>query len=287
MLMQLTPCFTVLGRIINDMKILVIDGCPRKRNTWIITQKAMEVIKESFSDVTYEEVVMIKENLPFCPGCSNCFRIGNNKCPHHNIMGRIIEKINEADGIIICSSTFNWRETGILKNMLDHLCFMLHRPYFYNSKALVITTTGGTGGKKSAKSISSYLYGIGFNRCYNISFATYSWNDYKPSTKDIKKVTKKATQFAKDVVSKKLHSPLLIQLIPYNIMRGMGQNYTNKSEYPTEDGSWWSSKKRKNYAYFPQIKLPFYKRWFGQLFYWLGKWLGGMKSMQVSYKKTL
>jgi hypothetical protein len=164
---------------------------------------------------------------------------------------------------------------------------MLHRPYFYKGKALVIITTGGTGGKKSAKSISSTLYGIGFNRCYNTSFATYSWNDYKPSTRDIKKVSKKAAQFAKDVETKKLHSPSFIQLIPYNIMRGMGQHYTSKSEYPTEDGNWWSFEGRKKYAYFPQVKLPFYKRWFGQLFYGLGKWLGGMKFMQVSYKKTL
>jgi multimeric flavodoxin WrbA len=270
-----------------EMKILVIDGCHRKGNTWKITQKAMEVIKKSFSDVTYEEVVLIKENLPFCLGCSNCFRVGHNKCPHHDIMCRIIEKIDEADGVIICSSTFNWRETGVLKNMFDHLCFMLHRPYFYKGKALVIITTGGTGGKKSAKSISSTLYGIGFNRCYNTSFATYSWNDYKPSTRDIKKVSKKAAQFAKDVETKKLHSPSFIQLIPYNIMRGMGQHYTSKSEYPTEDGNWWSFEGRKKYAYFPQVKLPFYKRWFGQLFYGLGKWLGGMKFMQVSYKKTL
>ena len=46
------------------MKILVIDGCYRKGNTWKITQKAMEVIKKSFSDVTYEEVVLIREDLP-------------------------------------------------------------------------------------------------------------------------------------------------------------------------------------------------------------------------------
>lgn len=267
------------------MKILVIDGCPRKSNTWEITQKAMEVINESFSDVTFEEVTLIKENLPFCLGCSTCFRFGHKNCPHNNIIGRIIEKIDEADGVIICSSTFNWRETGVLKNMFDHFCFMLHRPYFYNSKALVITSTGGTGGKKSAKSISSTLYSIGFNRCYNASFATYSWNDYKPSARDISKVSKKALKFAKDVESKKLHSPSFTILIPYNIMRGMGQHYTSESEYPTEDGNWWTNEERKKFAYFPQVKLPFYRRWFGQLFYGLGKWLGGMKFMQVSYKR--
>lgn len=267
------------------MKILVIDGCPRKGNTWKITRKAMEIIYDTFSDVVFEEVTLIKENLPYCLGCSNCFRIGHKHCPHYDIMGKIIEKIDEADGVIVCSSTFNWRETGLLKNMFDHLCFMLHRPYFYKGKALIITTTGGTGGKKSAKSISSTLYGIGFNRCYNISFATYSWNNYKPSDKNVKKVSKYALKFAKDVESKKLHSPSLMVLMPYNIMRGMSQHYTNKSQYPTEDGNWWSDEKRKKFAYFPQVLLPFYKRWFGQFFYGVGKWLGGIKFKQVTYKK--
>jgi len=102
-------------------------------------------------------------------------------------------------------------------------------------------------------------------------------NDYKPSFGDIKRVTKKALQFAEDAESKKLHSPSVTVLFAYNIMRGMGQHYTEKSNYPTEDGHWWSSDERKNFAYFPQVKLPFY--------YLIGKWLGGMEFMRVTYKK--
>lgn len=62
-----------------------------------------------------------------------------------------------ADGIIVCSTTYNMRETALLKNFFDHLCFMLHRPHFFKSKALVITTTGGVGGGAAAKSIVSFL----------------------------------------------------------------------------------------------------------------------------------
>ena len=38
---------------------------PQKREHMENHPKGNEVIKKSFSDVTYEEVVLIKENLPF------------------------------------------------------------------------------------------------------------------------------------------------------------------------------------------------------------------------------
>jgi len=38
-------------------------------------------------------------------------------------------------------------------------------------------------------------------------------------------------------------------------------------------------------GFFPQVQLPFYKRWFGQLFYGVIKCLGGKKFMQITYKK--
>ena len=268
------------------MKILVLDGCPRKGNTWAVVSLALEQIKRDCPNAEIEEIILKDEKLPFCLGCSNCFRLGNDKCPHYGIVGKIIEKIETADGVIVCSTTYNWRETSILKNLTDHLCFMLHRPHFYKGKALIITTTGGTGGEKSAKSISSTLLGIGFNRCYNASFATCSWNAYMPNEKTRRKVSKITSKFLSDVKSGRLHSPSLMLLMPYNIMRGMGQHYTEASEYPTEDGRLWSSEERKKYAYFPQIKLPIYKKLFGNMFYGLGKMLGGMKFMQVTYKKN-
>lgn len=267
------------------MKYLILNGCPRKNNTWKIVQIAVEQIKKIYPDSEFEEICLIDEKLPFCTGCSNCFRLGHEKCPHYSIVGNIIEKIDRADGVIVCSTTYNWKETSILKNLFDHFCFMLHRPHFYHAKALVITTTGGTGGGKSAKSIASTLTGIGFNRCYQLSFGAISWNAYEPKAKAVVKTQKIAERFAKDVRSGKLYSPSLLLLMPYNIMRGMGQHYTVKSEYPTQDGTFWTDPKRKDYAYFPEVHLPLLKKLFGKVFYILGKKLGGMKSMQVTYKK--
>ena len=54
----------------------------------------------------FDEIHLLRENLPFCTGCSNCFRIGHEKCPHYSIVGKIIEEIEHADGIIVVSTTY-------------------------------------------------------------------------------------------------------------------------------------------------------------------------------------
>ena len=268
------------------MKILVIDGCGRKGNTWKLTEYAMDVIRKEYPDTEFEELVLADIDLPLCIGCSNCFRSGHEKCPHHKTVGDIISKIDNSDGVIVCSSTYNWSETGYIKNLFDHFCFMLHRPYFYKGKALVITTAGGTGQKKAAKRISGTLTGIGFNRCYQIAVASVSWNAYEATDKDKKLAEKKALAFAADVQSGKLHSPKIMSLIPYNIMRGMGTHYTADSEFPTADGVWWTAPERCDKAYFPQVKISLFKKAIGNFFFFIGKKVCGSKKWLVTYRKA-
>ena len=69
------------------MNYLILDGCPKKGNTWKVTEVAIEQIKEQFPDSEFEELKIYDQNLPFCIGCSNCFRIGHEKCPHYRIIG--------------------------------------------------------------------------------------------------------------------------------------------------------------------------------------------------------
>lgn len=267
------------------MKILIINGSAHKGNTWKLVEQAKQYLEELNREIEFDEIHLIKEDLPFCVGCSNCFRVGHEKCPHYSIVRKIIEKMENADGIIFSSTTYNMRETALLKNLFDHLCFMFHRPHFFRSKALVITTTGGVGGHNSAKSISSTLKGIGFNRCYIFSRASFSWNAYEPGDKTLAALMKKINKFYKDVNSEKLHSPSASLLIPYNLFRGMSLAYVPGTEYETEDGVYWTKECRKKSLYAPGVKVSFYKKPIGYMFYVIGKIAGKMKGMVVTYRK--
>jgi multimeric flavodoxin WrbA len=238
-------------------------------------------LKDSLA--VFDIIHLAELDLPFCRGCSACFRLGHEKCPHSEKIAAIIEKITNADGVIFASATYNMRETALLKNLFDHVCFMLHRPYFFQSKALVITTTGGVGAKTAAKSIASFLKGIGFNRCYQFSAATYSWNDYKITEAASSKLMKITDKFHRDIISGRLHSPSCVLLIPYNLFRGMSLAYVRGTEYEIQDGVYWTEESRKKGVYHSAIPVPFYKKPIGHLFYIIGK-IAGRKYM-VTYKK--
>ena len=187
--------------------------------------------------------------------------------------------------MIVASTTFNLRETALLKNLFDHLCHMLHRPHFFHSKALVITTTGGVGARSAAKSIAAMLKGIGFNRCYRFGVTAFSWNAYEPKPQTVQALTRITDQFYRDVSSGKLHSPSASLLIPYNLFRGMSLAYTKDSEFATEDGRFWTREDRKSGVYDASVPVSLYIRPIGHLFYWIGKMAGKLASTQVSYKK--
>ncbi|HWS28512.1 MAG TPA: NAD(P)H-dependent oxidoreductase [Clostridia bacterium] len=265
------------------MLYLIINGSPHKGNTWKLALRATEYILKEDPAAEFDTVHLAEAGLPFCIGCSACFRLGHEKCPHSDIVGEIIRKIEAANGVIVLSSTFNMRETALLKNLFDHLCFMLHRPRFFQSKALVLTTTGGVGAKQSAKSIAGFFKGIGFNRCYSFGAAAYSWNDYTISGKTAQRLEKTVRRFQRDVASKKLHSPSTLFLIPYNLFRGMSLACVKGTEYEAYDGIHWTEECRKNGVYDRSVPVPFYKKPLGQLFYGIGKMAG--KSMVVTYKK--
>ncbi len=265
------------------MKYLIINGSPRKGNTWKVVKAAKDDIRREDKYAVFDEIHLIEESLPFCCGCSACFRLGHEKCPHSVKIIEIITAMERADGIIIASTTYFMRETSLLKNLFDHLCFMTHRPHFFKSKALIITTTGGVGGKPAAKSISSFLRSIGFNRCYLFSTASFSWNNYSINEKTKSKLWNVTGKFCKDVLSGKLHSPSCLLLIPYNLFRGMSVSYAKGTEFETQDGVYWAEDRRKNSVYDSSVHLPLYKKLFGQLFYIIGKFAG--RKMTVTYKK--
>lgn len=267
------------------MKILIINGSAHKGNTWKLVEQAKLDLGKYDSGIEFDEIHLLKENLPFCIGCSNCFRAGHEKCPHYSIVGEIIEKMEHADGTIFASTTYNMRETALLKNLFDHLCFMLHRPHFFKSKALIVTTTGGVGGRACAKSISGTLKGIGFNRCYLFSKASFSWNAYEPNDRTLKALEKTVHKFYKDVNSGKLHSPGVSLLIPYNLFRGMSLAYVPGTEYATQDGVYWTEECRRKSVYAREVQVPFYKKTVGYLFYGIGKAAGKAKGMLVTYRK--
>lgn len=127
-----------------------------------------------------------------------------------------MDKVERCDGVIFAVSCFQGAIPAIAKNLTDHLAFLIHRPRYFDKKALIISTTGGVSANSVTQSLANTLPGWGFNKCYQLPIVALSWNDYKPSEKHINKAYKISKSFYADLKSRKLHSPKIGVLIPFS-----------------------------------------------------------------------
>ena len=101
------------------MKILTIMGTPHKGNTRAIVDLFLKEFENDNNE--FDEIVLpIDFNKP-CMGCANCILNGEDKCPHYSDINPIVEKIENADLIILGTPVFVGSCTGSLKLFLD-LC---------------------------------------------------------------------------------------------------------------------------------------------------------------------
>lgn len=239
------------------MKYLIINGSPRKKNTWAMVEQAKTNLEGKF-----EEVHLLKQKIPMCMGCFKCIMESEDKCPHYELVNPIVEKIRDADGLIITSPVYAMNVTALLKNFFDHTAYFYHRPEFFDKKALVIVSTAGVGQKKVANYIDETLRHWGVNKIYKISYAC--GGKYHINVEEINKTSQK---FFKDLKSKKLHSPKFIDIIFYNIWRVLAL-----SNEPIEsDKEYWESTGLINHDFAPSVKLGFIKKIFAKLLFFVLK----------------
>ncbi|WP_298500045.1 flavodoxin family protein [uncultured Methanobrevibacter sp.] len=239
------------------MKYVIINGSPRKKNTWNIINQARKNLNGEF-----EEIHLASRKIPMCRGCYNCILEGEDKCPHFEYINPIVEKIKEADGFIISSPVYALNVTAILKNFIDHTAYIYHRPEFFDKKALVVVSTAGAGQKKVAKYLNETLRHWGFNKVYNIAIACGGKDHLE--TEGIDKISKK---FGSDVESGKLHSPKFGDVLFYNVWRAMA---VTDDPIPA-DARFWQETGLVNHDFSPAVKLNPLKKIFAKLMYFVFK----------------
>lgn len=239
------------------MKYLIINGSPRRKNTY----NTVKQLTKDF-DYDFEEIHLIEEQIPFCIGCFNCFKEGEDKCPHFSKVNPIVEKIKECDGIIVASPVYALNVTSLLKNFFDHTAYFYHRPQFFTKKALVVVTTAGAGHKKVAGYIDETLRHWGVNKVYKIAIACGGKDSI-----DTSKYDKTVEKFFRDVESNKLYSPKFGDITYFNIWKAL--NYTG--EPIPADRKFWTGTGLINQDYGSQVKLNIVKKLYSKIIFQIFK----------------
>jgi multimeric flavodoxin WrbA len=113
-----------------SMKILALNATYRPaKTTTRLTQSALE---GAVSVGVKTEMVMLRDkNIQFCKNCLTCYKdLGSEiaPCMIEDDVGEILEKIREADGIIMASPVHCGFVTGLMTAFVERITFRLCRP---------------------------------------------------------------------------------------------------------------------------------------------------------------
>lgn len=223
------------------MKICILYGSPRKKNTYA----AVQVIKEQLNrlgKVDYNEYFLQTESHDFCCGCYTCIEGHEEKCPHAAHVQPVIQAMRDADGLIFATPVYVMDMTAQMKAFLDHTgyFYMVHRPYpeMFQKSALVISTAAGGGTKDANASIARSLKHWGIRRIFSCGISIFApgWDAIPPTRKQSieKKLRHTTDLFWRSLGTKK--RPTLHTRALFFVMRMMQKKKAGTSA----DAAYWS-----------------------------------------------
>ncbi len=184
------------------MKILIIIGSPRRTCNSYQAAKKLEEQMKCRGEYEFEYLFLKDAHLASCRGCFMCLARGDEFCPLKDDRKMIEEKMKEADGLVLASPVYIMNVTALMKNFVDRLAYLCHRPAYHGKKALVLATTSGIGIEETLDYMERVAGSWGYDvadRCVQI---TPSW----PQTEAAKKknndqIRKAALKFDKSLKS--------------------------------------------------------------------------------------
>lgn len=128
--------------------VLILVGSPQKHGATFSAAEAFASRLTDLGGVDTEILRLADHDLKICRGCKVCVTRGEEFCPLHDDRDLIINKMLEADGVVIAAPNYSWQVPGLLKVFLDRLAFAMHRPRFHGKVSSAIVVQGiGFGGR--------------------------------------------------------------------------------------------------------------------------------------------
>jgi multimeric flavodoxin WrbA len=153
----LRPCTQSHGS--SNMKILGINGSPKgeKSQTRRLVMAVLEGARKTGADVTFVDICDLE--IRYCTACGTCYAKG--ECIHDDDFPALLEKMLEADGIVLGSPNYINSVTAQLKTMLDRMADSIHCQYFTGKYGCSVSTAGGSFADEVADYMNGALLHLG------------------------------------------------------------------------------------------------------------------------------
>ncbi|NLD92546.1 MAG: flavodoxin family protein [Fibrobacter sp.] len=242
------------------MKIVVIHGSPHDGNTLKLAKRFEEIMKKS-GDVQFEYLTVRDMFISPCRGCFACITKGEEFCPLKNDDTKlIIEKMDHADGVVFCAPTYVFNTPALMKNLIDRLAYLGHRPRYTGKYAVVISTTCGVGLKESLKYLSfGTALAWGFRLSGTLGACTHQYNcDIRSQQMLNNRIVKCADLFFADLSRKKTEPVSLGEMMRFRIMSL--HSFYSKDTFPADYRFYHENPDSAGRYYIKSAQIPLFAR---------------------------
>jgi multimeric flavodoxin WrbA len=224
------------------MKVLALIGSDRKNGNTARIIEMFEAQMQAFAKNSklpfeFESFYIGNFSIKPCRGCRVCFDQGEEACPLRDDIPLIRTKMDVADVLLVASPVYVNDVSGLIKNWMDRLAYLCHRPAMDGKCAYAIATVGGGSFRHALHTMNTALLTWGYHLAGQAGFKmgalapTDQWPNYQT---EVKKMSEKLIQSVKE---KAPLNPAFISLLAFRV-----QQLTWQNEKPgTLDYVYWRS----------------------------------------------
>ena len=218
---------------------MAIVGSPRKGKTF----KAINAMKEQYPDVDFNIMNLSELDIQMCRGCYLCNSRGEGLCPLKDDRDTVLAEMEKADGIIFASPVYVNHITGTMKNFVDRIGFLAHRPNYFNKQAMVMATCNSFGDDVATDYLEGIVnvFGLNVTSKLGLQIATGSENETKHNHE---KTVKAFDTFIESIEKDTRIVPNMTQLVMFNSFKMVSDLV--KNEFPADYEYY---KDKKDYYY--------------------------------------
>jgi multimeric flavodoxin WrbA len=142
------------------MKVVAFNGSPRKKgNTYHCVQTVLEELKRE--GIKTDLIQLGGADIKGCRACYKCFEKKNMRCIQDDAFNLFMEKMIEADGIIIGSPTYFANVSTEVKALIDRAGLVaIANDYLFRRKVGAAVVAVRRAGGTDVYSAINYFFGI-------------------------------------------------------------------------------------------------------------------------------
>lgn len=225
------------------MKILALNGSFRKNgNTGrviaLLEKELQALAAESGEPLAFETIHLGHQELGLCYGCRVCFDRGEAFCPHQDDLAAIKARVLAADGIISASPVYVGDVSGIMKNWIDRMAHVCHRPELAGKSVLAVATTGSSATRHTLRTMQGAWLSWGAGLAGAAGYATGARMPREAIAERYgKDIRRQARRLYRAIQTRSYERPAFVSLMVFRIQ----QRSWSQASKETLDRQYWDA----------------------------------------------